>query len=151
MSAVEARVSAGGDRVRVMDSMPEKRMVRHGFATLRDLVPSAAIVLPPSIPVRQALGMMKDAQMTAAPVLSRGTPVGVVSTAGIVAWLTRVGARVDGSEGDNHTVEEVMTRRIVVLPPHADWETAERTMRELAVEHVIVMDGRGCLGLISAD
>lgn len=122
--------------------------MRHGLRTLRDLAPAAVMVLTPAMPLRQALGMLRDAGIAAAPVLSRGAAVGVVSLAGIEARLAQLGSGVDDA---THTVEEVMARRIIVMPPYADPASALRTMRDLAVDHIIVMDARGCLGLLSSD
>lgn len=50
---------------------------------------------------------------------------------------------------DEHTVEEVMTRRLWVLGPDEDVGSAASLMSQAAVHRVLVMDGEKLLGVVS--
>ena len=50
---------------------------------------------------------------------------------------------------DRHTVAEVMTRRVVALPPDADAVTAAARLRTLDVHRVLVVDGDRLLGIVT--
>lgn len=50
---------------------------------------------------------------------------------------------------EDHTVGEVMNRRISVLPPDAPVDHAAAVMRRAGIHRVLVMDGRDLLGVLS--
>ena len=50
---------------------------------------------------------------------------------------------------DRHTVAEVMTRRVVALPPDADAVTAAARLRAADVHRVLVVDGDRLLGIVT--
>ena len=50
---------------------------------------------------------------------------------------------------DRHTVAEVMTRRVVALPPDADAVTAAARLRTADVHRVLVVDGDRLLGIVT--
>ena len=50
---------------------------------------------------------------------------------------------------DRHTVAEVMTRRVVAMPPDADAVTAAARLRTLDVHRVLVVDGDRLLGIVT--
>lgn len=66
-----------------------------------------------------------------------------------------VSERMGGTEGpewsalDEHTVSEVMSRRISALPPTTTVDRAADIMRSTGIHRVLVMDGAQLLGLVS--
>ncbi|GLC24880.1 CBS domain-containing protein [Roseisolibacter agri] len=50
---------------------------------------------------------------------------------------------------DRHTVAEVMTRRVVALPPDADAVTAAARLRTADVHRVLVVDADRLLGIVT--
>lgn len=50
---------------------------------------------------------------------------------------------------DRHTVAEVMTRRVVALPPDVDAVTAATRLRTADVHRVLVVDGDRLLGIVT--
>lgn len=54
------------------------------------------------------------------------------------------------SDLDEHTVEEVMTRRLWALGPDEDVATGASLLRRVAVHRVLVMDGDRLLGVVTA-
>lgn len=123
--------------------------MQDGTLLLRDILPSAAIALAPTATLHEALGVLRRGRLVAAPVIANGSVLGTISVSGMDAWLAR--AHIGDAELDfgSHTVEEVMTRRVIVLAPHAALDTALDAMRGLDVEHIVVMDGRAYMGLVS--
>jgi CBS domain-containing protein len=63
------------------------------------------------------------------------------------------GAMDDAAAGldalDRHLVAEVMTRRVVALPPAADAVSAARRLRAAEVHRVLVVDGDRLLGIVT--
>jgi predicted transcriptional regulator len=69
------------------------------------------------------------------------------------ADLTQRMAESDGPEWDRlseQIVGEVMTRKVVALPPEADVTEAARLMVETQVRRVIVAEGHALQGVVSA-
>lgn len=66
-----------------------------------------------------------------------------------------VSERIGGTEGpewsalDEHTVSEVMSRRISSLPPTTAVDSAADFMRTAGIHRVLVMDGEKLVGLVS--
>ena len=54
-----------------------------------------------------------------------------------------------GDALDRHTVAEVMTRRVMAMPPGADAITAASRLRTADVHRVLVVDGDRLLGIVT--
>ena len=116
---------------------------------LRDILPSAAVALTATATLGEALDVLRRGRLQAAPVIANGNVLGIVSARDMQAWLTRQGIGDGEMDFDRHTVEEVMSRRVIVLPLQAGLDTALCAMRELGVEHVVVMEAHAYMGLVS--
>ena len=116
---------------------------------LRDILPSVAVALTPTATLGEALGALRRGCLQAAPVIASGSVLGIVSASDMEAWMTRPGIGDGEIDLGRHTVEEVMSRRVIVLPPQAELDAALDAMRELGVEHVVVMESRAYMGVVS--
>src|SRR5438270_920419 len=105
---------------------------------------------PPSIHaarsenVRNVAQKMSEKNVGAVAVLDSGKLVGVFSERDL---MTRVVAR--GLNPDNTTVEDVMTRSIVVADPVEDIDAALDKMNQIGCRHLPVVDRGKLVGMIS--
>ena len=127
------------------------RTIPRTIPILRDVLPSAAVALTPTATLREALRALDRGRVGGAPIIGAGGVVGTVTAATIEAWPARAAAddgEVDASL-DRCTVEEVMTRRVLVLPVQTVLSTALDTMRRLGIHHVVVTEAGKYVGLVS--
>lgn len=57
---------------------------------------------------------------------------------------------VAGVYDDNVSVQQVMTQRVWVIPPHTSVQTAADLMRKKEMHHLVVVDKGQIIGLISS-
>lgn len=123
--------------------------------TLRDIMNPAVITLGADMSVGEAEGRLARHRISGAPVLQGGRVIGVVSTRDLRAAhdikpATDAPERnVGESETAIPTVKDIMTRRVVALPPAATVDEAADLMRQEHVHRVLVMQGDYLLGVVS--
>ena len=117
-----------------------------------DVLKSRRVVaMRPHLPVSEAAKRMRSFNVTAVMVVQDGQLIGVLTERDLV---TRVVA--DGRDIDRTPVERVMTRSPIFVEPDTPIESAVRTMRELRLRHLPVVDpsvepGRqNLIGILSA-
>lgn len=168
------------------------------MSTLRDIMTRNIVALNPETTLREAIEILRHANVTGAPVIQGSEVVGVVSAADIldfevetpavpaerpgqVEWggleeepeaedeesseyytgyWDDAGADVverfahdRGPEWDllsEHVVSEVMSQKILSLPPDAPLDTAAGIMSRGGIHRILVMEGRRLLGIATA-
>ena len=94
--------------------------------------------------VRDVARLMSDRNVGAVAILDSGRLVGVFSERDL---MTRVVAA--GLDPDKTSVENVMTRNLVVAGPRDDINSAMQKMHSLGCRHLPVVDGSSLLGMLS--
>jgi|ERR1700736_1582971 CBS domain-containing protein len=94
--------------------------------------------------VRKVAERMSEKNVGAVAVLDNGKLVGVFSERDVMA---RVVAR--GLNPEKTSVEDVMTRSIVVAEPGEDIDSALKKMNSIGCRHLPVVDGGKLVGMIS--
>jgi CBS domain-containing protein len=141
---------------------------------IRDLMTPDPMTLAPTDTLRYAAGVLTSIGAGGAPVTRGETVVGVLTMTDILDFAAnhpsvptpriprgadvpdRQSAPMAAPEGpewdvlDEHTVQEVMSLRVLGLPPTADAREAARMMEEEGVHRVLVMEGARLLGILSA-
>ena len=101
-----------------------------------DVLKSRRVVtMRPNLPVSEAAKRMRTFNATAVMVVEDGRLIGVLTERDLV---TRVVA--DGRDIDRTSVERVMTRSPIFVEPDTPIDAAIRTMRELRLRHLPVVD-----------
>jgi CBS domain-containing protein len=98
----------------------------------------------PDMPAQDALRMMNNVSVGALVVMSRGRLVGIISERDFVRHF-------DQAEFDIRTalVEEIMTKRVIYVPPDHVLEECMAIMIENRLRHLPVLDGDVLVGVIS--
>lgn len=68
-----------------------------------------------------------------------------ISIKGIVTYRD-----IAGVYDDNINVQQVMTQRVWVIPPHTNIKTAADLMRKKQIHHLVVVDKSRVMGLLSS-
>lgn len=125
-----------------------------GVISLNDLVTFAASA--PGVPTeREEPAEPGDTEAAGEPI-EGDEPAGLFYSELWADAGADVSARIAAPSGpewnalEEHTVEEVMSRSIIALPPETPIDKAAELMRTDGVHRVLVMDGGALLGLASA-
>jgi CBS domain-containing protein len=105
------------------------------------------LAVPPELTIRDALVLLSMRHMSGAPVVSGRKVIGVVSLTDFAEFVELPSS--DANLLEEHTVSEVMNRRIYSLPPDTFVDKAADFMRMADVHRVLVMDGESLIGLVT--
>jgi CBS domain-containing protein len=107
---------------------------------VQDIMNRELLAVPPSLPVREAMELLRTFRVGAAPVLEEsGRPIGVVSLRDLV------------DDGKGRTVEDRMSRPAITISLSASVEQAARQLASMDMHHIVVVDGAGsAAGMLSA-
>lgn len=114
---------------------------------LRDIMTTDVVAVPPELPIRDALVLLSGRHLSGAPVVSGRKVVGVVSLTDLAELVEMPSA--DPNVLDEHTVSEVMSRKIYSLSPDTFVDKAADFMRTADVHRLLVMDGESLIGLVT--
>lgn len=114
---------------------------------LRDIMTTDVVAVPPELSIRDAMVLLSERHMSGAPVVSGRKVVGVVSLTDLAEFV-EVASQEPNALKD-HTVSEVMNRKIFSLPPDTFVDKAADGMRTAEVHRVLVMDGESLIGLVT--
>jgi CBS domain-containing protein len=129
---------------------------------IRDLMTTNVITVAPEVPLKEAARRMIEAEVSGLPVTDKsGALVGVITEADFVKaesgrraatrarllrWLTNQ----QEMPNERQTVDNVMTKDVITLPPDADHAEAARVMNKARIKRVLIVDESGKLcGLVS--
>jgi IMP dehydrogenase len=99
---------------------------------------SDPVTVRPSQSLREAMGIMREHEITGLPVVEGATPVGILTARDI-----RFEKNLD------QPVSALMTRQLVTVPPGVKAEQARELLHEHRIEKLLVVDGGRLVGLIT--
>ena len=114
---------------------------------LRDIMTTDVVAVPPELTIRDAMVLFTKRHVSSAPVVSGTDVVGVVSLTDLAELVEMPSPNANAL--DEHTVSEVMNRKIYSLPPDTLVDKAADFMRTADVHRVLVMDGESLLGVVT--
>jgi CBS domain-containing protein len=140
------------------------------MSTLRTIMTSDVANVAPTMTARQAIDEMRTCHVPSAPVRSHGRVVGIVSSDDLALFLRRNEFETDMNRNkgarslaereialsvhallERVLVEDVMSPRVLALPPDTDSATAAEMMRHLGDRQVLVMEGDRLFGIVYED
>jgi CBS domain-containing protein len=143
--------------------------VNQHVLTARDLMSPDPVALAPTDTLRFAAGVLSSIGAGGSPVLEGERVVGVVTLTDILEFAadnpSLPGEKADGSRThgdmavpqgpdwdalDEHTVAEVMSLRILSVPPLADVRTVAQLMDGERVHRVLVLEEDVVVGIVTA-
>ena len=110
---------------------------------IKDLKPRAAISVTSGETLRAAAKHLADDDIGALVVL------GAVGAVGIFSERDLARSVADGADLDDEPVDEYMTEAPVTVPYDSGLGDAIAKMNEYGVRHLVVVDGRDVIGMIS--
>lgn len=126
---------------------------------LRDVMTTDVVSAAPDMTIRDAMELLSQRHVSGAPVIDGGKVVGIFSSTDLLILLADLNdttpsltfrrRRGRTTTLEDITVDEVMTRRVLSLPPTCPVEEAARTMIEKQIHRVLVMVGDVLLGIVS--
>jgi CBS domain-containing protein len=136
------------------------------MSTLRAIMTSDVVNVGPTMTVRQAIDEMRTCHVPSAPVRAHGRVVGIVASDDLALFLrrnenetemNRKGSRKMADREmalsvyallERVLVEDVMSPRVLALPPDTDSAAAAEMMRHLGDRQVLVMEGDRLFGIV---
>jgi CBS domain-containing protein len=109
---------------------------------LRDVLRHEPVTCPPDIPIRAALENMRRHGIGSMIVTEDGAPIGIFT----LHDLLRI--TVEGQD-TGRPISRVMTRSLITLPPDALAYDAALAMAKHGIRHVLLVEGRRLVGIIS--
>ena len=118
----------------------------------RELMQQGIVSVSPELPVAELEELLVGEEITGAPVLDqRGELLGIVSQTDIVRAIGESGpADLKELLSPELSVEEIMTRDVLVVSEEDDVRDVARKMLEAKVHRALVSDGDEITGIISA-
>ena len=104
----------------------------------------AALTLPPSASLAQALSLMLDQHKSCTVVVEDNKPVGIITERDVVRFYS------DAKDCANLTLRQAMVVPVLTIPFDAPTSEAAELMLTRKVRHLVVVDEAGCMaGLVS--
>jgi CBS domain-containing protein len=110
---------------------------------VRDVASSAVVVVGPEHTVRDAARMMAQHHVGSAVVTDAEQLAGILTERDVLKQVAR------GSDVDNTTVADMMTRDVVTVGPDWDLIEAAEEMARRRIRHLVVFEGGQLLGVLS--
>jgi CBS domain-containing protein len=110
---------------------------------VRDVASSAVVVVGPEHTVRDAARMMAQHHVGSAVVTDAEQLAGILTERDVLKQVAR------GSDPDNTTVADMMTRDVVTVGPDWDLIEAAEEMARRRIRHLVVFEGGQLLGVLS--
>jgi len=127
-----------------------------GQVKVTEVMSHPVITVDPDASIKEAARLLVRHGISALPVVDAGGAlVGIVSEADLLPLETRPDPRSQATPiaptagSSPRTVSDVMTRRVVAVPPDTDVSQAARTMIEAEVKRVPVVDRGRVIGIVS--
>jgi CBS domain-containing protein len=115
------------------------------YSPLSRVISRAPLTCPPDLSVREVLGRINENKVGSMVIADPGTrkPIGIFTLRDLLQ-------RVALPEYDlDRRIDEVMTRRLVTLPPEASAYQAALAMARGGLRHLLVVDGDHLIGVVS--
>ncbi len=109
-----------------------------------DVMTRKVLTVEVGTPVVEAIRLMAEHGVNSIPVVRKGFYEGIVKVEDILSLAVR-----ESVDISNLKVEDVMTPYPVFVSPSTDLTEAARIMVERKVGHLLVVDGRKVVGIIS--
>ena len=106
---------------------------------VHDLMTGQVIVAQPHHSVAHVRGLMQTNNLSAVPVVSEESLVGIVTSTDLAADLK-----------DGTPVNHIMTERVYTIPAYNDVHHAARLMRNHTCHHVVVTHEKKVVGILSS-
>lgn len=123
----------------------ESTVSRYNFllrdVTVGQIMSHPVVEVSPRMPLTDVLSLMYQTKHLGFPVTDRGSLIGIIT-------LTDL-ARTPVLDRDAMQVRDVMTRDVIVLPPHAPVMEALRIMTRSDIGRIPVMDGDKIVGIVT--
>lgn len=123
----------------------ESTVSRYNFllrdVTVGQIMSRPVLEVSPRMPLTDVLSLMYQTKHLGFPVTDRGSLIGIIT-------LTDL-ARTPVLDRDAMQVRDVMTRDVIVLPPHAPVMEALRIMTRSDIGRIPVMDGDKIVGIVT--
>jgi len=123
----------------------ESTVSRYNFllrdVTVGQIMSHPVVEVSPRMPLTDVLSLMYQTKHLGFPVTDRGSLIGIIT-------LTDL-ARTPLLDRDAMQVRDVMTRDVIVLPPHAPVMEALRIMTRSDIGRIPVMDGDKIVGIVT--
>lgn len=113
------------------------------MATLRDIMSTDVVTVTRRDNIYEAALKMKNSDTGFIPVVENGRPIGVVTDRDLV--IRGYAEKRSGSA----SIEEVMTKGVVSLPPGATVEEAARKMAENRIRRLAVVENDRLVGVVA--
>jgi CBS domain-containing protein len=110
---------------------------------VRDVASSAVVVVGPEHTVRDAARMMAQHHVGSAVVTDAEQLAGILTERDVLKQVAR------GSDPDDTTVADMMTRDVVTVGPDWDLIEAAEEMARRRIRHLVVFEGGQLLGVLS--
>lgn len=146
------------DAQRLVGVISERDLLRRWRANPRepsgirvaDVMSAPARVVPPTMSIEAAASMMAERRLGVLPVVAHdGTVVGVLTRTDVLRHAAS-GELAHRGERSAGTVDQVMTRGVVVVFPDDSLQDAAARMRQYGVRHLPVVDGAAnVVGILS--
>jgi CBS domain-containing protein len=122
----------------------------------KDIMSSPAVTVTPETHLKDAARLLVERGISAVPVVdAQGALVGIVSEADLVPLEAAPDPRAHAIPVPHsrrrvpHTVSEIMTRDVVVLPGDADAAEAARLMLRRHIKRIPIVSGDRVVGIVS--
>jgi CBS domain-containing protein len=115
------------------------------YSPLSRVINRAPLTCPPDLSVREVLGRINENKVGSMVIADPATrkPIGIFTLRDLLQ-------RVALPEYDlDRRIDEVMTRRLVTLPPEASAYQAALAMARSGLRHLLVVDGEHLIGVVS--
>ncbi|MFI5311193.1 MAG: HPP family protein [Gemmatimonadales bacterium] len=114
---------------------------------MRDIMTTEVVSVGPETTLRDAMELLTRHHVSGAPVLAGGRLEGVVSASDLIDFAV---SDAEGSDFDDHTVDEIMTRSPVTLGPDESVRKGAELMRRDGIHRIVIVEHGHVLGVVSA-
>lgn len=120
---------------------------------VKEWMSTPVLSIEPTLPVAEALTLMKERRIRRLPVVKNGHLVGIVSVGDLREAAPSRATSLSIWELNylwaQLTVERVMSHRVITISPEASMSDAARLMMEHKISGLPVVDGQQLLGMLT--
>lgn len=127
---------------------------------IREIMTRDLIVATPDMSLQDAMEILAERHIGALPVVEGGKVVGMFSATDLLSYIAELTeetpsvsftrGRKRGTDLENATVGDLMTRNVHSLPPDGTVDEAASLMSEKQIHRILVTDTGAPVGIISA-